>query len=1000
MLRTSISTVLVIVLVLLHSGAQAQLGTFREPAAKVRPRFRYWLPDASVSPETVVADIDAAADIGAGGVEFLPFYNYGYPAPNGSDWLTYGFGTPAFLNIFRHALLAHQRRNLSMDFALGPNQGQGVPAEHTDEGLQWDLSTFNLSIPGNRSYHGLVPGWGTGDLVGLVLGAVEAQQNMSRSLAGLLGPNNATWTQITLRKDSLVDLTSTVLDNGQVSIDVSESSGTYQLFAFYQRRTLAKNLDCSSNYTGTIFDNGSYIVDHFSARGAQTTIQFWEKYMLVDGIDELLMSVGNFGWEDSIESPSNISWSPSLPRHFQEKFNYTITKYLPLIMFDNNNIGLQPTSPGKMECVLEDMDLVTSVRNDYRVALLDGYREYVGTLRKWLNVRLGLPLSSQPAYNLPIDMLASIPEVDAPECESLGWKDSIDAYRQFAGPAHLAGKEIISNELGAVFFKAYQYTIPDLLFSFNRAVIGGINQVVLHGQQYSGNYTDTTWPGQQTFSYIVSEMYSQKQPAWDQGYADMLEYMARVQFIHRLGVPRVDLAVLDKRSATDPNMPRIYQPSDLENDSWTYEYISTDNLDLDQAVAKAGVLGPNGPAFKALVIESHQNLSITSVKKLQKLAEAGLRLVFVGGDLGYFDTEADKAASTFPREIGKLMQHQNSFSAKTGQVSNQLKKLGLLPRVTIKANRTWYNTFRDDPGTGSAYIFVLNDSPTSQGEIVVAGTFSPYLLDPMTGDKVPVINFQRGNSTTTIPLVLAANQTVLLELRKYPDDDFPTRFASLPQSVVGHRVQDTSAVLQVRASEAEEHAVLVNGTSIMLGSLSDPPVPSPISLSGWNLTVEHWQAPANMSDAGIVADKHNTSHFLDNLRSWARVEALRDVSGVGYYSTTFDWHPGPSSSGSVGAYIEMTRILHSVRIFVNGNRLPAFDYRNPKQDITDYLRNGSNHVLCVVPSTMWNYIMKISPMIVNGGTQLVIPESLMVRSDNGLVGAVRIIPFREHFITV
>jgi hypothetical protein len=152
-----------------------------------------------------------------------------------------------------------------------------------------------LSIQGNGSYHGLTPGWGTGDLVGLVLGAVEAQQNMSRSLAGLLGPNNATWTRMTLRKDSLVDLTSTVLDNGQVNIDVPGSSGTYQLFAFYQRLTLAKNLDWSSNDTDTIFDNGSYIVDHFSARGAQTTIQFWEKYMLVDGIDELLMSVGNFG---------------------------------------------------------------------------------------------------------------------------------------------------------------------------------------------------------------------------------------------------------------------------------------------------------------------------------------------------------------------------------------------------------------------------------------------------------------------------------------------------------------------------------------------------------------------------------------------------------------------------------------------------------------------------------------------------------------------------------
>jgi hypothetical protein len=26
-----------------------------------------------------------------------------------------------------------------MDFALGPNQGQGVPAEPDNEGLQWDM---------------------------------------------------------------------------------------------------------------------------------------------------------------------------------------------------------------------------------------------------------------------------------------------------------------------------------------------------------------------------------------------------------------------------------------------------------------------------------------------------------------------------------------------------------------------------------------------------------------------------------------------------------------------------------------------------------------------------------------------------------------------------------------------------------------------------------------------------------------------------------------------
>lgn len=113
-------------------------GTFKQPAARARPRFRYWLPDASVNATRVQADIRASGERGAGGVEFLPFYNYGGGAPV-NDWSLYGFGTPAFNYIFKAALEAHRDGGLLMDFATGPNQGQGVPAEPDNPGLQWDL---------------------------------------------------------------------------------------------------------------------------------------------------------------------------------------------------------------------------------------------------------------------------------------------------------------------------------------------------------------------------------------------------------------------------------------------------------------------------------------------------------------------------------------------------------------------------------------------------------------------------------------------------------------------------------------------------------------------------------------------------------------------------------------------------------------------------------------------------------------------------------------------
>ena len=130
----------VLLCALSNYAVASDYGSFEKPGANVRARFRYWMPDSSVDPAVVKADIHASAALGAGGVELLPFYNYGGGiAPPGVNWSTYGFGTPAFLQLFRAALEAHRETGTKMDFALGPNQGQGVPAASDDEGLQWDL---------------------------------------------------------------------------------------------------------------------------------------------------------------------------------------------------------------------------------------------------------------------------------------------------------------------------------------------------------------------------------------------------------------------------------------------------------------------------------------------------------------------------------------------------------------------------------------------------------------------------------------------------------------------------------------------------------------------------------------------------------------------------------------------------------------------------------------------------------------------------------------------
>lgn len=80
--------------------ADIDYGTFQNPSSNVRPRFRYWVNDASHNLSYVAEDVKALARAGAGGLELLGYYLYGDTGNWGassdavieSDWTIYGFG--------------------------------------------------------------------------------------------------------------------------------------------------------------------------------------------------------------------------------------------------------------------------------------------------------------------------------------------------------------------------------------------------------------------------------------------------------------------------------------------------------------------------------------------------------------------------------------------------------------------------------------------------------------------------------------------------------------------------------------------------------------------------------------------------------------------------------------------------------------------------------------------------------------------------------------------
>ncbi|GJC83707.1 hypothetical protein ColLi_06545 [Colletotrichum liriopes] len=655
---------------------------------------------------------------------------------------------------------------------------------------------------------------------------------------------------------------------------------------------------------------------------------------------------------------------------------------------------MQNATPGDFECTLDKQNEMERLLNDFHQVLGEAYKEYLDTLRRWLHARLGKDLSVQPAYNLPMDMLDVIPHVDVPECESLSFMDSIDLYRKFVGPAQLAGKKVISNEMGAAVLQAYRYPIPQLLFSMNRAFSAGVNRFVLHGGAYTGNYYATTWPGHTAFNYFFSDNLSEKQPVWNHGLKDALEYASRVSHILRQGVPKIDVARYSKESIT--TMVPGPELTDLIDQAWSYTYISSGNLRTEGLKVGDGCLAPKGPAWQAIIIEQSQNLTLEAIASLEDFASAGFPIIFSGGSPGFYpvgnDTESD-----FRRELLRLKGFKDVYEVRADGIAEKLTSIGLSPRAGAKTNGTWYTTWYD--AGDIKYAFVYNDMAEASGELIVTSTETPFFYSAWTGDRSPVLIYKQEDGKTTIPLHLTGNQTAIIAFSNILSRSIPTPktvIRSAPPNVIGTEVsRGSEAVLHIAHARGDQAVQLDNGTVVCIHGQSVAPE---FSLSNWTLVAEHWEAPENLSDASIIARKSNTTHQLPELVSWDQLPALSNVSGIGYYSKSFDWCSSKECANGKadGAYLNLGRITHAVRVFVNGRQTPALDFMNPVVDISPYLRTGKNEICIVAPTVMWNYLRGILPEIKSAGS-MPYPFILGVTPpavEAGLVSTVTITPYK------
>ena len=225
-----------------------------------------------------------------------------------------------------------------------------------------------------------------------------------------------------LNESSLVDITDRV-DSLSLQWQSPLEGKEWRVFALWEGFTNQKTCSGAPNAT-SIIANGSWVVDHFSEAGARLHTSFFEDTIL-SGKDtkDKLRDVGGYGkcqlptfaglrlmprtaWEDSIEMQFTLLWTPGFLEKFERDHNYSLAKYLPLL-FTKSNSWSGAVSPYSEEfrygAYSLDGDSIHA--ENYRTTLGHCYQGYLAHHGSWAK-GLGLELSTQPAYNLPLSFVS------------------------------------------------------------------------------------------------------------------------------------------------------------------------------------------------------------------------------------------------------------------------------------------------------------------------------------------------------------------------------------------------------------------------------------------------------------------------------------------------------------------------------------------------------------------------------------------------------------------
>ncbi|MCR2806266.1 glycosyl hydrolase [Paenibacillus soyae] len=915
--------------------------TFKSPENRYRPKMRWWLPGAYMENDEIKREIEWLANAGYGGAEIIHFFGIPTEDVEPEQYVRYGFGSDEWNDRMKAALETAIPLGFQLDFTIGPLWPIATPAimDREDDRCVHGLHFGTRAIIG--AYHGQIPGAETID-------GERPRKLVAVTAARLYNGAATIGKAATLDLESAIDL----MKAGCVDILTERiawsppDDGEWYLFAFWSQTNGQMNDSISAP-----------VVDHFSKDAVDAITGYWDERLLGDPYLRMLYEK-NAGclFCDSIElnatmlggmygaKPLAVSiWTPELLREFRERRGYDLTPYLPSIFIKGLYQLSVRNADEDAEFDFEDRSANRRIRNDFHLTLTEMFRDnHVRVLREWAN-RHNMRLRYQ-TYGLPTELTNGLLEVDIPETESLGFKDSTDGYRLQSGAVHMKNLEMYSIEVGAVMGFGYKQTWTGkeygLLWQLHRGFASGVNQAVLHGMSYestsaSGHFRDMfKWPGMSLMGSMFSNEWGARQPIsrHSRGIAD---YIARNQYVLRMGKAKVDLAIY-RYHIDGIHHDILTEPTVYEQAGYSYDYVSPALLNLE--TAKVGmfdgqpVLDADGSAYKTLIVDTRVHsdgswrwspyMPLDIADRLLEYAKEGLPIVLVGegasgvlsynGDYNVMEREDDELRQKLERL--RTMPNVRHVPNQEGVVE-ALRKLSVLPAVRTPASSPLIALRRYDQGDNYYYVYNSSLKSEFQGEVVVGGRGRAYLLDAWDGSVYPLEAESAPDGEVAIPLRLAANESALV------------------------------LVTPLDLGESEEKLKMTPSDN-----------PNILQLDNWTLTVNSWTPGSVPFETRIEKIELELG---EGLKDWTDIPQLENKSGIGCYRTSFVL--SESEERLPEAILQIGQLSDTFRIQVNGTPLHAVNQIDRRVRIGKWLKTGVNLIEIEVATTLNNALLKLDP---------------------------------------